>query len=144
MDTGLIARVAAEADLSRDTARKAVALVLDFILREAPEDAVRILLAKAPALRAIVASSVATGGEGMSTVVKGLMGTGAGAKGGGGLRALGDALAALGLDEPSMEAVGKEVLDYAREKAGDDLVAEITSAVPGLAHLIARWEEDWD
>ena len=85
----MIARVAAAADTTPDTARQAVALVLDFIKREAPESAVAALLAKAPALKAIVASSATTGGEGMGPTVKGLMGTGAGAMGGGGLMALG-------------------------------------------------------
>jgi hypothetical protein len=142
MENALIARVAAAADISRDSAREAVALVLDFILREAPEDAVKILLVKAPALRTIVASGASTGGEGMSFAVKGLMGTGAGAMGGGGLRALGEGLRALGLDPPAMQAVGKEVVDYARERAGDDVVGEITSAIPGLAQLVAIWDED--
>ena len=144
MDNGLIARVAAAGEISREVARKAVALVLDFILREAPEDAVKILLAKAPALRTIVASGAPTGGEGMSSAVMGLMGTGAGAMGGGGLRALGDGLRALGLDQASVDAVGKELADYAREKAGDDVVAEISSGIPGLEHVIASWEEGSD
>jgi hypothetical protein len=142
MDNGLIARVAAAADISPDVARKAVALVQDFILREAPEHAVKILLAKAPALRTIVASGAATGGEGMSSAVMGLMGTGAGAMGGGGLRALGDDLRALGLDQASVDAVAKELADYAREKAGDDVVDEISAGIPGLAELIASWDED--
>ena len=73
----LIARVAAAAETTPDIARQAVALVLDFIKREAPEDAVDALLAKAPALNAIVASAASTGGEGMGPAVKGLMGTGA-------------------------------------------------------------------
>ena len=85
----LIARVAATAGATPDVARKAVALVLDFIAREAPDDAVAALLAKAPELKAIIASSATTGGEGMGPTVRGLMGTGAGAMGGGGLMALG-------------------------------------------------------
>jgi len=47
----LIARVAANAGAKPDVARKAVALVLDFIAREAPDDAVAALLAKAPELK---------------------------------------------------------------------------------------------
>jgi hypothetical protein len=132
----LIARVAAAAETTPDTARKAVALVLDFIKREAPEDAVDALLAKAPALNAIVASIASTAGEGMSSALKGLMGTGAGAMGGGGLMALAGDLMALGLGMTQMRSVGKEVFDYARETAGDDVVGEISAAIPGLAQLI--------
>lgn len=132
----LIARVAAAAETNADTARKAVALVVDFIIREAPDEAVQSLLAKAPALNAIVASASKTGGEGMSGVVKGLMGIAAGAMGGGGLMALGGDLMGLGLGMGQIQAVGKEVLDYARETAGDDVVGEISAAIPGLSQFI--------
>ena len=94
----LVTRVAAAAGTTPDTARMAVALVLDFIGREAPEGALDNLLAKAPGLKAIIASAAATGGEGMGGTVRGLMGAGAGAMGGGGLMALGSDLMALGLD----------------------------------------------
>lgn len=132
----LIARVAAAAGTTPDTARRAVALVLDFIKREAPEGAVDALLAKAPALNAIVASIASTSGEGMSPAVKGLMGTGAGAMGGGGLMALGGDLMGLGLGMDQIQAVGKEVFDYARETAGDDVLGEISAAIPGLSQFI--------
>jgi hypothetical protein len=132
----LIARVAAAAGITLETARRAVALVLDFIKREAPEGAVDALLAEAPELNAIVASSASTGGEGMSPALKGLMGTGAGAMGGGGLVALGGDLMALGLDMAQIHAVGKVVFDYARKTAGDDVLGEISAAIPGLAQFV--------
>ena len=119
----LIARVAATAGAKPDVARKAVALVLDFIAREAPDDAVAALLAKAPELKAIIASSAATGGEGMGPTVRGLL-------------ALGSDLMALGFDMNQIQAVGKEVFDYARERAGDDVIGEIAGAIPGLAQYI--------
>jgi hypothetical protein len=93
-------------------------------------------MAKAPALKAIIASSATTGGEGMGPTVRGLMGTGAGAMGGGGLLALGSDLMALGFDMSQIQAVGKEVLEYAREQAGDDVIGEIAGAIPGLAQYI--------
>ncbi|MBV8593163.1 MAG: hypothetical protein JOZ27_02555, partial [Caulobacteraceae bacterium] len=58
----LIARVARAADLSPEVARKAVALIADFIQREASEEAVKDLFSKAPALQAIIASGAPTGG----------------------------------------------------------------------------------
>ena len=61
----LIARVATAADISPDVARKAVALIGDFIRREAPEEAAQELFKKAPAFPSIIASSTHTGGEGM-------------------------------------------------------------------------------
>ena len=132
----LIARVATAANVPPDTARQAVSLVVDFIKREAPEEAVDRLLAQAPALNAIAASGPTSGGEGMGRVVKGLMGVASGAMGGGGMMALGAGLMGLGLDMGQMSTVGKEVFAYARELAGDEVVGEISAAIPGLSQYI--------
>lgn len=132
----LIARVATAADLSPDVARRAVALIGDFIQREAPEQAVKDLFEKAPAFPAIIASSTHTGGEGMGGDLKGLMGVAGGAMGGGGLMALGSELLALGLDMEQIQSVGKEVFAYARETAGDEVVGEISASIPGLSQFI--------
>jgi hypothetical protein len=132
----LIARVATAADITPDIARQAVSLVVDFIKREAPQEAVDKLLAKAPALNAIVASGSATSGEGMGGFVKGLMGVAGGAMGGGGIMALGSQLMGLGLGMDQIQTIGKEVFAYAREVAGDDVVGEISGAIPGLSQFI--------
>ena len=131
----LIAEVAAGAGVAPDVARKAVALIVDFLRREAPEDAVKLLFEKAPAFRAIAATS-STGGEGLSPMLRGMMGTGAGSMGGGGLMALGGDLMNLGLDMTQVQTVGKKVFGYAREKGGDELVGEISGSIPGLAQFI--------
>jgi hypothetical protein len=132
----LIARVATAADTTPEVARKAVALIGDFIQREAPEDAVRDLFEKAPDFPAIIASSTQTGGEGMGGGLKGLMGVAAGAMGGGGLMALGAELMGLGLGMEQIQAVGKEVFAYARQVAGDQVVGEISASIPGLSQFI--------
>jgi hypothetical protein len=132
----LIARVATAADITPDLARQAIALVVDFVRREAPKDAVDKLMDKAPALNSIVASSAQGGGEGMSHGIKGLMGVAAGVMGGGGLMALGGDLMSLGLDMGQIQTVGKEIFAYTREVAGDDVVGEISGAIPGLSQFI--------
>ena len=132
----LIARVAAAANTTPETARQAVAMIVDFLKREAPEDAIQVLTTKAPALNAIVASIHSAGGEGMGSLVKGLMGTGSGAMGGGGLMALGSGLMGLGLTMEQIQTAGKEVFAYARNAAGDDVVGEISAAIPGLSQFI--------
>jgi hypothetical protein len=132
----LVARVATAADISPDVARKAVALIGDFIQREAPEEAVNELFEKAPAFPSIIASSTQTGGQGMGKDLKGLMGVAAGAMGGGGLMALGSELLALGLDMEQIQTIGKEVFAYAREVAGDQVVGEISASIPGLSQFI--------
>jgi hypothetical protein len=132
----LIARVATAASITPESARQAVSLIVAFIQREAPAEAVDKLLAKAPALSAIIASGDATGGEGMGGFVKGLMGIASGAMGGGGIMALGSQLMGLGLGMDQIQTVGKEVFAYAREVAGDDVVGEIAGAIPGLSQFI--------
>ena len=132
----LIARVATAANLSPKVARKTIALIADFIQREASEDAVKDLFEKAPALQAIVASSAPTGGEGMGFGLKGLMGIAAGAMGGGGLMTLDGELMGLGLSTDQIQTAGKEVFAYAREVAGDQAVGEITASIPGLSQFI--------
>jgi hypothetical protein len=131
----LIAHVATATHTTPDTARQAVAKIVDFIEREGPEHAVAILKAKAPALQAIIASTH-VGGEGLSGFVRGLMGTGAGTMGGGGLMALGASLMGLGLNMEQIQTTGKIVLEYARTQAGDDVIGEITAAIPGLSQFI--------
>ena len=132
----LIARVATAANISPDVARKAVALIGDFLRREVSDDAVKDLFDKAPAFPAIIASATQTGGEGMGGGLKGLMGVAAGAMGGGGLMALGSELLGLGLDMEQIQTIGKEVFAYAREVAGDQVVGEISASIPGLSQFI--------
>jgi hypothetical protein len=132
----LIARVATAANITPEIARKAVALIGDFIQREAPEEAVRDLFDKATDFPAIIASSTSTGGEGMGIGLKGLMGVASGAMGGGGLMALGSELMGLGLGMDQIQTVGKEVFDFMREVAGDETVGEIAASIPGLSQFI--------
>jgi hypothetical protein len=132
----LIARVATAADVTPDVARRAIAIIIDFVERDAPDDAIKKLLDKAPGLKAIVASVNFTGGEGMGDTIKGLMGVSAGSMGGGGIMALGNELMSLGLDIGQIRAIGKEVFGYAREVAGDDVVGEVAAAIPGLSQFI--------
>ncbi len=132
----VIARVATTANLSPEVARKTVALIADFIQREASEDAVKELWEKAPELHAIVASGDKTGGEGMGFGLKGLMGIATGAMGGGGLMSLGGELMGLGLSMDQIQIAGREVFAYAREVAGDQVIGEIAASIPGLSQFI--------
>lgn len=132
----VIARVAKAANLSPEAARKAVALIADFIQREAPEDAVKDLMEKAPELQAIIASGAPTGGQGMGFSLKGLMGVAAGSMGGGGLMSVAGELMGLGLSMDQIQTAGKEVFAYAREVAGEQTVGEITASIPGLSQFI--------
>ena len=130
----LVADVSAAAGVAPDVARKAVALILDFLKREAPDETAR-LFDKAPEFRAVAATS-ATGGEGLPDALKGLMGAGGGAMGGGGLMALGGDLMNLGLGMDQIQTIGRKVFETARAKGGDELIGEISAAIPGLSQFI--------
>jgi len=132
----LVARVADAAETTPETAREATALILDFLSREAPEDVMRRLFAKVPALKAVLASGEGGGAEGIGGAVKGLMGVGSGTMGGGGLMALGGHLMHLGLNVRQMQEIGKALFAYLREVAGDEAVGEISAAIPGLSQFI--------
>lgn len=45
-------------------------------------------------------------------------------------------LTGLGLSMGEMQTIGREVLSYAREKAGEDTVGELASAIPGMHQLM--------
>ena len=52
------------------------------------------------------------------------------------MMALGGHLMGLGLGMGQIQTVGKEVFVYAREIAGDEMVGEISAAIPGLSQFI--------
>jgi hypothetical protein len=127
----IISRVAAAAGIDNDTAKNAVAEILAFVKKEAPEGPVGEMLAKIPGGEALAASVAGEGGGGgLMGALGGLMG------GGGGLMALAGKLMGLGLGMGEMQSVGKEVFAYAREKAGEDVVGQIAGSIPGLSQFI--------
>ena len=128
----IISRVAAAAGIDNDTAKNAVAEILAFVKKEAPEGPVGEMLAKIPGGEALAASVAGEGGGGgLMGALGGLMGGG-----GGGLMALAGKLTGLGLGMGEMQSVGKEVFAYAREKAGEDVVGQIAGSIPGLSQFI--------
>ena len=45
-------------------------------------------------------------------------------------------LQAAGLGMAEIKAAGSEVLAFAREKAGDDLVRDVAGSIPGLSSYV--------
>jgi hypothetical protein len=54
----------------------------------------------------------------------------------GGIMGVGTKLMAAGLGMSQMQSVTKEIIAYAREKAGEDAVGEIVGSIPGLGQFI--------
>ena len=124
----LIERVAQAAGIEAGTARQAVAQILAFLQKEGPADAVNEVIAKLPGATELAATASEGSGGGLMGALGGLMG--------GGLMGLAGKLGSLGLGMGEMQTVGREVLGYARETAGEDKVGEIAAAIPGLSQML--------
>jgi len=117
----LIARIAADAGIDPGIAEKSVGMILAFLLQEGPKDEVDGLFAALPgAAQAADAAGDDNGGGGL----------------GGGLMGLASRLSGLGLGMGEMQTIGRQVFAYVREKAGDERVGQIVSAIPGLGQFL--------
>jgi hypothetical protein len=121
----LIARLTADVGIDRAAAEKAVGIIFDFLAKEGPADKVQPLLAKLPGAEAVMQQAVSEGsGDGlMAGAMGGVMGAG--------MRMM-----SAGLSMSQVQSVTREVIAYAREKAGEDAVGEIVAAIPGLAQFV--------
>ncbi|MFZ0421607.1 MAG: DUF2267 domain-containing protein [Xanthobacteraceae bacterium] len=115
----LIGRLVADIGIDRAAAEKAVGIILEFLVKEAPADKVQPLLAKLPGAEALIASAESDGG--------GMMG---------GVMGAGMRMMSAGLSMGQVQSVARAVLAYARQKVGEDAVGEIVAAIPGLSQFV--------
>ena len=125
----LLARITQKTGLDAATVQKAVGIILTFLRKEGPPDAVNRLFAAMPGAEDVAAQS-GDGGPG------GLMGGFMGMMGGGGIMALGTKLMGAGVPMNQMEPLGRELFNYGREKAGEDTMGEIVGSIPGLSQFV--------
>jgi hypothetical protein len=119
----LVERLAARCGVERSAAEKAVGIILDFLRKEGPPDKVQALMDKMPGADAAAASAAEQG-------------TGGGMFGMGGIMGAANRLMAAGLSMGQVQSVTREVVGYAREKAGEDAVGEVVGAIPGLSQFV--------
>ncbi|PLX40630.1 MAG: hypothetical protein C0605_06205 [Hyphomicrobiales bacterium] len=133
----LIGRISAALGIDEALASKAVGIVLNLLKSAGPEDKVSQLLAAIPGASEMLDKAGESGGGGLG----GLMGSLGGMMGG----SMGGAMGAMsaftelkdaGLDTDQVQGLGKEVLSFAKEKAGEDVVGEVVSSIPGLDQFI--------
>jgi hypothetical protein len=117
----LVERIAANVGVDKATAEKAVGIILDFLQKEGPADTVKTLLDKLPGAEALIAQQASAGG-GMFSM--------------GGIMGVGTKLMGAGLSMGQVQGVTKEVIAFAREKAGEDTIGEIVGAIPGLSQFV--------
>jgi hypothetical protein len=125
----LVARISTSAGIEPEVARKAVGLIFAFLRKEGPKEEVDALFAEVPGAEeaAEAASAEQKGGGILGGVLDAV---------GGGLMGLAGRLTGLGLGMGEMQAVGKEVFAFAREKAGDERVGQVAAAIPGLSQFL--------
>jgi hypothetical protein len=122
----LIARITAATGLEPAIVEKAVGLILQFLVKEGPNNEVTRLLDAMPGAQQMVAHA-GDGGPGESA---------GGFMGGGGVMALGGKLMAAGVSMSQMQVLGRELFAYGRETAGEDVMGAIVGGVPGLGQFV--------
>lgn len=127
----LVSRIADNVGLDPATAEKAIGMMLGFLQREAADGPVAQMIESIPGASELVARFNGEG-EGGGGLLGGLMS----AMGGGGVMALGQQLMSQGLGMGEITGLAKETIAVAREHAGDEVVDEVVSSVPGLSQFI--------
>ncbi|MGL4323292.1 MAG: DUF2267 domain-containing protein [Beijerinckiaceae bacterium] len=121
----LVSRVAAAAGVDADKAQTAIGMILSFLKKEAPGEAVDTLIAQVPDADSAMANA---GGGGIMGAIGGMMG--------GGIMGLGSQLMGAGLSMGEIQGVSRELFAYGREKAGEDTMGQIVGSIPGLSQFI--------
>jgi hypothetical protein len=118
----LIGRLVAKTGVDRASAATAVAIILQFLIKEGPADKVGKLIDKLPGAQEAIQSAPEDSSSG------GMFG--------GGVMAAGTRMMAAGLSMGQVQAVTRETIGFAREKVGEDAVGEIVGAIPGLGQFV--------
>jgi hypothetical protein len=130
----LVDRIVTNVGVEPDLATRSVSIILNFLSAEAPPDVMRKVVDSIPGADIMLAAPAPKAG-GLIGSVTGMLG---GLVGGG----MGGAMAAFtlltdaGLDMGQVQGVTKEVVRFAREKAGDDTVDEVIGGIPGLSQFV--------
>ncbi len=111
----LIARIATEAGIDPALARKALAIIINFLAREAPPDHARAMLDSIPGAREL-AGEASGGGSGIMGVF--------------------NDLSSAGLGLGGVQRVASSFVAYAREKSGDAEVDAVVNSIPGLNQFV--------
>jgi hypothetical protein len=126
----LIARATDATGLDAARAEKAIGILLNLLKTQGDQTKMVEFLARLPGAEALI---TAHGRDGAGA--GGLLGMLGGGAMGGPLAAMAK-LQAAGLNTDQMKALGKTVLAYAKEKAGEDLVRQVAGSIPGLSGFV--------
>jgi hypothetical protein len=128
----LIGRIVTATGLPEDKATKALGIVLNLIQTQGNQNKVQELFDKLSGAAEIARQQ---GGDGAGRGGGGLLGMLAGGMMGGPLAAV-SKLTSAGLSMDQIKALGTTTLDYAKEKAGPQLVKDVAGSIPGLSGYV--------
>ena len=126
----LIERIVAATGLDAMRAEKALGIMLSLVKTQGNQAKVGELFAKLPGAAELASRH---GGDGAGK--GGLLGMLGGGLMGGPLAAI-SKLSAAGLSMEQIKQLGTVTLDYAKEKAGADLVKDVAGSIPGLGGYV--------
>lgn len=117
----LVNQIAAKVGIEQEMAQKAVGIILNFLNKSAPQDKMSQLLDAIPGARDVVSGE--SGGGGMFGGMMGAM-------------AAMNELTGIGLSMGQVQGVTKETVKFAKDKAGEDVINDIVSSIPGLSQFV--------
>ena len=123
----LIGRITSTSGIDEDAAREAVRIIFSFLYEEGDREKVVALAERIPG-----ASDYIQAGDPNAAETLGGLG---GLMGGGAMAVVGK-LQALGLGMGEIQGVVQQTVDFAREKAGPDLLNDIVRSIPGLSQFV--------
>lgn len=126
----LVQLVAQKTGLSPDKAERAIGIMLNLVKNQGEKAKVAELFAKLPGADDLAQRHGGDGAKG-----GGLLGMLGGGLMGGPLAAV-TKLTAAGLSMDQIKTMGSEVLAYARQKAGPQLVKDVAGSIPGLSAYV--------
>ena len=128
----LIGRIVTATGLPEDKATRALGIVLNLIQTQGNQNKVHELFDKLPGAADLAREQ---GRDGAGNGGGGLLGMLAGGMMGGPLAAV-SKLTSAGLSMDQIKALGTTTLDYAKERAGPQLVKEVAGSIPGLSGYV--------
>lgn len=123
----LIDRIVEKTGLAPELAEKATGIMLSLVKTQGDKAKVTQLFDAIPGAGELAQLHGGDGARG-----GGLLGMLGGGMMGGPLAAV-SKLQATGLSMDQIKVLGKETLGYAKEKAGEDLVKDVASSIPGIS-----------
>jgi hypothetical protein len=114
----LVSRIVDNVGIERSVAAKAVGIMLDFFATEGPPEKVQSFLAHLSGATEAIEAARAEGSGGFFGSMGGIMG-------------VGSRLMSTGLGMGQIQGVARQVIAYAREKAGDEDIDRIIDSIPG-------------